>query len=169
MLFSSLASVYATISASCSVDTGLDPKKRLITLDAICQSPLELAALVDPIGPEHTNEELVEAMFLHKPYKASLMGAMARFAVPGTPKYELGTISLSRLAQITAVTRLVAGKEVAAICTHPTANQILASGANTVVVEYGAIPRDTEISQGDWKGFNVQEAVKLLREAGYEL
>ena len=151
------------------VDTGVDPNERLITLEAIKQSPLQLAALVDPIGPEHTDEELVQALFLHKAYGASLMGAMARFAVAGTPKYELGTISRARLAQITAVSRLVAGKQVDAICTHPTDDGILTSGANTVVVEYGAIPRDTKVSQGDWKGFNIREAVKLLRGAGYEI
>jgi len=151
------------------VDTGVDPNERLITLEAIKQSPLQLAALVDPIGPEHTDEELVEAMFLHKAYGASLMGAMARFAVAGTPKHEIGTISQVRLAQITAVSRLVAGKQVDAICTHPADDRILTSGANTVVVEYGAIPRDTKISQGDWKGFDIQEALKLLRGAGYEI
>lgn len=151
------------------VDTGVDPNERLITLEAIKQSPLQLAALVDPIGPEHSDEELVQAMFLHKAYGVSLMGAMARFSVAGTPKHELGTISRARLAQITAVIRLAAGKQVDAICTHPADDRILTSGANTVVVEYGAIPRDTEISQGDWKGFNIKEAVKLLKGAGYEI
>ena len=151
------------------VDTGVNPADRMKTLKAAQASPLELSSLVDPVGPEHTNEEIAASIFLHKALSATLMGAMGRFAVPGTPKYSLGTISPSRLAQITAVVRLAAGPQAYAICTHPTDERIVKSGANTVVLEYGAIPRDTSISTGEWRGFTVSKAAELLRSAGYEV
>lgn len=151
------------------VDTGVDRTVRMRTLKAVQVSPLELSSLVDPVGPEHTNEEIAESILTHRALGATLMGVMARFAVPGTPKFDLGTISPSRLAQITAVVRLAAGKQAHAICTHPSDERIVRSGANTVVLEYGAIPRDTNVSPGEWRGVTVEKAAQLLRDAGYEV
>ena len=160
---------YHTMRLREGKDTGVDITERLETLRAIRNSPLELSSLIEPIGPEHTNEEIAGSLFLHKTLGATIMGAMARFAVPGTPKYGFGAITQSRLAQITAVTRLAVGKQACGVCTHPTDERIVRSGANTVVLEYGAIPRDTEISESEWLGFTVQNASKLLRDAGYKM
>ena len=43
----------------------------------------------------------------------------------------------------------------------------MAWGANVVVVETGAVPRDGEDAAGDWRGFTLREAVALLHRCGF--
>ena len=43
----------------------------------------------------------------------------------------------------------------------------MTAGANIVVVEKGAIPRDSAPSERDWQAFSAAGAVRLLRRAGY--
>ena len=45
-------------------DTKLDPKARVQSMEHILAAGLELYSCVEPIGPEHTVEELVDAIFL---------------------------------------------------------------------------------------------------------
>ena len=148
-------------------DTGLTPATRLRTMRAARDASIELAALADPIGPEHDHEEIARSLFVHKEAGATVMGAMARVPVPGTPKGDLPMISPARHAQIIAVARLVAGPLVPWICAHPPDPLAVASGANVVVVECGAIPRDTSLTDAPWRAFAIQDALNLLGRAGY--
>ena len=43
-------------------DTQIPREKRIATLDAITKAGLDLYYCVEPIGPEHTYEELVDEM-----------------------------------------------------------------------------------------------------------
>jgi biotin synthase len=148
-------------------DTGLAPATRLRTMRAARDASIELAALADPIGPEHDDEEIARSLVVHKEAGATVMGAMARVPVPGTPKGNLPMISPARQAQITAVARLVAGPLVPWICAHPPDPLAVASGANVVVVECGAIPRDTGLAEAPWRAFAIRDALALLARAGY--
>lgn len=150
-------------------DTGLSPATRLRTMQAARDAGIELAALADPIGPEHSAEEIARSLFTHKDAGATVMGAMARVPVPGTPKGELPMISPARLAQITAVARLVAGPLVPWICAHPPDALAAASGANVAVVECGAIPRDTGLAESPWRAFAIADALAMLEMAGYRI
>ncbi|WP_051272521.1 biotin synthase BioB [Fundidesulfovibrio putealis] len=150
-------------------DTLIDPDTRLRTMQVVRSSHLELAALVDPVGAEHSPEEIADSLFLHKKAGASVSGAMARVGVEGTPKFALPTISQERLAQITAVARLVAGPEATSICAHPPDPGVATSGANTLVVDSGAIPRDAVQSREEWRSFTVRDALNILVQAGYHV
>lgn len=150
-------------------DTGLAPAARLRTMQAARSAGIELAALADPIGPEHTAEEIARSLFTHKDAGAAVMGAMARVPVPGTPKGELPMISPTRLAQVTAVARLVAGPLVPWICAHPPDALAAASGANVAVVECGAIPRDSGLAESPWRAFAIADALAMLEMAGYRI
>jgi biotin synthase len=161
--------VYHVMRMREGIDTGIDPEERRRTLASIRDSGLKLAFLIDPIGPEHTAEELADTFLCALEYGASLSGAMARVPVPGTPLAKHGQISDRKLALITAVTRLVGGARTPDICVHPHSELAVRAGANTVVVETGAIPRDTDEAGGEWQAFTTDKAWALMESAGYRV
>lgn len=149
--------------------TCFSPQERLVTLRAVSASPLRLAHLVEPVGPEHTDEELAHVFMTALENGASLSGVMARVNVPGTPGASSAELPGARLAQIAAITRLCGGLRVPDICVHPVSRQAVAWGANVVVVEEGAVPRNETFCADVWRGFDVPQAQALFREAGYTL
>ena len=162
------AVVYHTIRLREGCDTGLSIEERIATLKAMQQAGLKMAALVEPLGPEHTDEEIVDAAFRLKPYDTRLGGVMARVPVPGTPLCELGQVSEDRQTRVIAMTRLIYGSEVDAICIHPPFPAALKAGANTVVVECGAIPRDQDAAETLWRDFSIPAAHQLFCEQGFD-
>ncbi len=162
-----VAVVYHTIRLREGIDTGLSVEERVETLKAMQAAGLKMAALVEPLGPEHTNEEIVDTAFRLKLYDIRLGGVMARVPIPSTPLYELGSVSEERQRRVVAMTRLIYGPEVDAICIHPPLPEAIRSGANVVVVECGAIPRDQCEAESSWRGFSPTDARKLYAENGF--
>ncbi|MEF9922082.1 MAG: radical SAM protein [Anaerovoracaceae bacterium] len=159
--------VYHALRIGEGSDTPFDPNARIATMNSVCQSPLKLISLVEPIGIEHTNEQIADLFQTMLQYKPEISGAMARFPVDGTPLGKLPMLSESRLAQIIAVLRLSGGNIVSDICVHPASKEALESGANVVVVEKGAIPRDNKISDMEWSDFSIDTAKDLLTSCGF--
>jgi len=150
-------------------DTGIPPERRLATMRAILQAGLRLAYCVEPIGQEHTVEEIVEKTFIGKEYGVWFSGAMRRIPVAGTALASRGTISELELARIVAVVRLVMGDSVKAHCTHePNLPSVLA-GANLVWAESGSNPRDLKEETTKGRGLTAAQCGQLLREVGYEV
>lgn len=98
---------------------------------------------------------------------AALSGAMARINVKGTPFESHAPLPDLRLAQIVAITRICGGVNVPDICVHPPRKEALEWGANVVVVETGAVPRNDAECSAEWQGFTVADAKQLFRDAGY--
>lgn len=161
--------IYHALRLREGTDTGIAPAVRLRTMHAAMAGGLALAALADPAGPEHEAREIARVLFLHKCAGADVLGAMARVPVPGTPKHGLGAVTPERHAQLTAVARLVAEPRVPAICAHPPHALLAESGANVLVVEHGAIPRDTQRAHAAWRSFSLDDAAAMLRAAGYRV
>jgi biotin synthase len=149
-------------------DTGIPPERRLATMRAILQAGLRLAYCVEPIGPEHTVEEIVEKTFIGKEYGVWFSGAMRRIPVAGTALASRGTISELELARIVAVARLVMGDSVKAHCTHEPNLPSLLAGANLVWAESGSNPRDLKDETTKGRGLTAAQCGQLLREVGYE-
>jgi len=149
-------------------DTALDPEKRISTLQAIADSPLELFYCVEPIGPEHTAQELVDEMFRGLEYGVSVAAVMRRVNIPGTPKQPLGEISELELAKICAVTRLVCGNTIRAMGVHEPMKLPLIAGANQIYAETGSNPRDEQTDTSAGRGFSVEDAREMLWQAGLE-
>ena len=146
-------------------------EERLATLAAVRDSELALAHLVEPVGPEHSNEELAHVLLTALSHGAALCGVMARVNVRGTPCGDAAQTPTAplRLAQIAAVTRLAGGVQTPDICVHPPTPEALDWGANVLVVESGAVPRSDTESAEEWQGFTVRDALGMLLEAGYAL
>ena len=167
------AAGFATIYHACrlreGIDTVLSVETRLSTMKAVQDAGLKLAHLVEPIGVEHRPEEIADCLLQALAYGATLTGAMARVPVPGTPLADYGPLPERELAKVIAVTRLVAGPRATDICVHPPIRAGVMAGANTVVVETGAVPREMEEVRSEWRAFTLPEAKALLAEAGYDL
>ena len=167
MVESGVNGVYHACRLREGIDTPFDPWDRKNTMNNVRRSGLKLISLVEPIGVEHTNEEIADNFLEILKCEAVISGAMARIPVPGTPLGEIEKISDSRLAQIIAVLRLAGGSVVKDICVHPATLEALKSGANIMVVETGAIPRDVNCEADSWHGMDMEKARSLLEEAGY--
>ena len=92
---------------------------------------------------------------------------MARFPVSGTPLGDTRRLTDEEMAHLVAVLRLSGGNVVHDICVHPASPQTMDSGANVMVVESGAIPRDTDFAENDWHDTSMLRARQLLEDAGY--
>ena len=135
--------VYHALRLREGIDTNLDPRERLDTMKSVQESPLKLISLVEPVGREHTSEE------------------------KGTPLGEIEMITDKRISQLTAIFRLAARRKIKYICVHPASDIAVRAGANIVVVEKGAIPRDSAFVRNEWNSFTVDDAKAMLEAAGY--
>ena len=87
----------------------------------------------------------------------------------GTPLARYGQVSDSYLKRVTAVARLEYPDGGQHLCVHPPTPQTLRCGANTIIVEQAANPRDTISSLGPWREFDLPVARAVLRQAGLEV
>ncbi|PHV71248.1 radical SAM protein [Sporanaerobium hydrogeniformans] len=160
--------IYHSLRLGEGKDTHFDPKVRIATLEAVKASPLKLVFLVEPVGIEHSNEEIADICLLAANCNAIVTGAMARIPVPGTPLGVYPQIEEERLAQIIAVTRLACGSHVPDICVHPGSQLQMEFGANVTVIETGSVPRDSSCCcGGKWNQFDATKAKELFQKAGY--
>ncbi len=148
------------------IDTTIKPEIRINTLNAIRNAGLELYYCVEPIGPEHSYEELVTEMIRARDYQVKVMAVMRRIPVKGTPLYDKGQITAIELSKIAAVARLVTRPK-RAMNAHEVTQMTLLAGVNQLYAEYGANPRDTASQTEKNRGFSVQQARNMLWEAGY--
>lgn len=150
------------------IDTTIKPETRINTLNAIRDAGLDLYYCVEPIGPEHTYDELVTEMLRARYYNAQVMAVMRRIPVKGTPLYDKGQIPAIELTKIAAVAGIVTLPP-RAMNAHEVTPMTLLAGVNQLYAEYGANPRDTESETEKNRGFSVEQAWHMLWEAGYEI
>ena len=161
--------VYHALRLREGVDTPFDPARRVETMKNVSGAGMTLISLVEPVGCEHTSAEIADDFINAVECGAKICGAMAHFPVEGTPLGGSARISDSRLAHVVAALRLSGGSQVRDICVHPATPEALESGANVMVVESGAIPRDSNFSESEWAGVGMERARNMLMEAGYTI
>ena len=147
------------------IDTLADPKEREETLRAIKEAGLELYYCIEPIGPEHSYEELTVEILRARDLQIGVMAAMRRVAVKGTPLYDRGQISALELTKIVAVTNIVVNPS-RAMNVHEPIQVALLAGVNQLYAEIGANPRDTDSHTEQSRGFNPEAAWKMFEEFG---
>ena len=152
------------------IDTALDPEKRKATMRTIKDSGLDFYYCCEPIGPEHSPQELADQIFTGLEYGCVQHAAMRRVYFPSAPLSPHGQISELRLAQVTAVVALasLACPETRCIGVHEPNLLGLTAGANTVFAEAGANPRDTEKETTGHRGRDIKDCKTMLYEAGFE-
>lgn len=150
-------------------DTDLNPDDRKRTFQVIKEAGMDFYYCCEPVGPEHTAEELADQIFLGIEYGCFQHAAMRRVFLPDSPLADRGQISELRLAQIVAVVTLASLGCPATdnIAVHEPNLIGLTSGANVVYAESGANPRDEATDTSIHRGLDIAKARKMLYEAGF--
>lgn len=149
------------------VVTNVSVEQRINTLEAIQKAGLELYYCVEPIGPEHSSEEIAEEVFRALKYNVNVMAVMKRVCFPDSPMTEKGEISSGMLALICAVSVLCVRPQ-RAMGVHEPDLISLISGANQIYAENGSNPRDLSDKTEYSRGFSVAKAKKLLLDAEWD-
>ena len=162
--------VYHSLRLREGTDTPFSPEKRRYSMNSITDAQMSLISLVEPLGPEHSAQEIADCFLNAVSCGTKICGAMARFPVKGTPLGDgIPMVDESYLAHVIAALRLSGGNTVRDICVHPASQEAVSSGANVVVVESGAVPRDAEFTEKDRAERDIQHARELLEKGGYQL
>jgi biotin synthase len=161
--------VYHAVRLGEGISTGIDVRKRLRTVKAAKNAGLLVGTCVEPVGPEHSVEELVEKTLLAREMDPVFSGAARRITIPGTRLAAQGMVNESRMALILAVVRLATGFNVLGNCTHEPNGIGAMAGANLFWAEQGANPRDTEKETEASRGFSVAKCREIFREAGWDV
>lgn len=164
---SGFTGVYHTLRLREGVDTPFDPEVRLSSMRAVLRSPLMLAVGIEPIGSEHTNDEILDKIELFREMGPKTVCVMKRVNVEGVPLSRHPEIDDYRLAQIVAVTKIAGGSRWF-VASHPITQKALDWGANNVTVETGANPRDDMHKIGKWSLCDHETARSMILKAGYD-
>jgi biotin synthase len=148
-------------------DTPLNREKRIHTIQVLKDVGLRWMNCVEPVGPEHSHEEIVDLMLLARRQGATYSGIMRRINFPGSPMAKFGMISELEMAKMVAVSRLVMGSIPKAHCTHEPHSASLMAGANLFFPEVGASPRDGEADTGKGRGRSVKHCHTLQKEMAW--
>lgn len=147
-------------------DTPFSPKVRTRTIQVFRDVNLLWMNCVEPVGPEHTPEEIADLMVLARDMGAVYSGVMRRINFPGSPLGHHGMINEREMARMVAVSRLVMGSVPRAHCTHEPNTASLMAGANLFFPEVGSSPRDHQADTGKGRGSDNDRCGAMLREMG---
>ena len=149
-------------------DTPLRRDRRINTIRVFKDVGLLWMNCVEPVGPEHSAEEIVDLMLLARDNGAVYSGIMRRINFPGSPMERLGMIGELEMARLVAVSRLVMGNVPRAHCTHEPHAASLMAGANLFFPEVGASPRDGRADTGKGRGTGIQTCRHLQKEMEWD-
>jgi len=162
------AGVYHAVRLREGIDSGLSSEKRKESIHNFQEAGLRVGTCVEPVGPEHTNEELADMILYTASFNPSYSGAARRIPIPGTKMAKRGTISELRMAQIVAITRLGMPRTVLGNCTHEPCTLGGLAGANLFWAEAGANPRDTKKRTEEGRGETVESCRRIFHECGWD-
>ncbi len=149
--------------------TSIPVEQRLRTIKNAKEAGLILGTCVEPVGKEHTIEELVEKTILTREAFPCFSGAARRIPIPGTELARHGMVSEARMARILAVVRLALGYETPGNCTHEPNVIGSFAGANLLWAESGSNPRDMEEKTEGKRGMTVKDCKAIFREAEWQV
>ncbi len=163
------AGVYHAVRLREGEDTTLSVEKRKQSISNFMEVGLEVGTCVEPVGPEHTNEELAAMIEFTTSFNPSYSGAARRIPIPGTAMAKRGVINEIRMAQIVAVTRLGMPRSVMGNCTHEPCTLGAIGGANLFWAEVGANPRDIEERTEEGRGETVSSCQSIFQESNWDV
>jgi len=149
-------------------DTQISKETRIATLDAVKAAGLELYYCVEPIGREHTYEEIADEMIRARDYQVDVMAVMGRVPVKGTPLENAGTLTELELTKIAAVARLVTNPK-KSMNVHEPKKMPLLAGVNQLYAEYGVNPRDSHAETERYRGLDIDAVRTMLLDAEYDV
>jgi biotin synthase len=161
--------IYHAVRMGEGRDTKIDPQVRLNTVRAASEAGLFVGTCVEPIGPEHSVDEIAEKILIGREIKPCYSGAMRRINIPGSELARYGMISEYRLAFLVAIVRLAMGRDLVGNCTHEPNLLGPVAGANLFWAEVGTNPRDTEAETSKGRGLDVKSCMEMFKEADFDI
>lgn len=161
--------IYHAVRMGEGRETNIDPQTRLNTVKAACDAGLLIGTCVEPIGPEHSIEEIAEKILIGREMKPCYSGAMRRISIPGSEMEKYGMITEYRMAYLVAVVRLAMGRNTIGNCTHEPNVLGATAGANLFWAEVGTNPRDTEADTSEGRGLDISSCMEMFKEADFEM
>ena len=161
--------IYHAVRLGEGRDTTIAVNKRLTTFKNAREAGLSLGTCVEPVGNEHSVEELVEKTIITRDARPVYSGAARRIPIPGTSMAQYGIVSEAKMAHILAVVRLSLSSNVPGNCTHEPNVIGAAAGANLLWAEAGSNPRDTEKETEGKRGMTVKDCIRVLKEAEWQV
>ena len=167
LLHAGFVGAYHAVRLGEGRDTPFRPEKRIHTITVLKEVGLQWMNCVEPVGPEHDVEDIVDLMLLAREHSATYSGVMRRINFPGSPMEQYGMISEIEMARMVAVSRLVMGNVPKAHCTHEPHSASLIAGANLFFPEVGASPRDEKADTGKGRGKGLEDCKRMQVEMGW--
>lgn len=161
--------IYHAVRLGEGRDTNIQIKTRLKTFRNAREVRLSLGTCVEPVGNEHSVEELVEKTIITRDAKPVYSGSARRIPIPNTKMAGYGIVSEARMAHILAVVRLALGYDIPGNCTHEPNVIGAVAGANLLWAEAGSNPRDTEKETEGKRGMTVRDCIRVLEEAEWKV
>ena len=158
--------VYHIVRLREGIDTAISPETRIQSLDAAAEAGLRIYYCLEPIGPEHTYDEMVTEMLRARAYHVDVMAAMRRVSVDRTCFAGRNMIDDAELTKIVAVTRLVVMPGIS-MNVHEPNRAAMAAGVNQLYAEIGVNPRDHSRETEASRGFSVEQVTRMLKDNGY--
>ncbi len=148
-------------------DNLLNPETRKKTWRNFMDAGISVSCGTEPIGPEHTNEEIVSNYM--EGIKAGCLngGTSLRVPVPGTPMGNMPILSVARMKQISSTLSLLS------TWYHSDSplnkwNFGFSSGGNKAYAEYAGNPRDTIEDSEKGVGHTVAWCRRLLYAGSFK-
>jgi biotin synthase len=160
--------VYHALRLREGIDTTISTTRRKESIRVFQEAGLTVGTCVEPIGPEHSNEELANLIMFTASICPSFSGAARRIPIPGTALAARGIISELRMAQIVSITRLAMPRSVKGNCSHEPGTVPIIGGANLLWAEVGANPRDIREKTEEGRGHSVLAIKQLFRETEWQ-
>ncbi len=163
------AGVYHAVRMREGKDTGIPVEQRIHSINNFKEAGLGIGTCVEPVGLEHSDEELADMIELTATFNPSFSGAARRISIPGTEMEKRGSISELRMAQIVAVTRLGMPRSVIGNCTHEPCTLGALGSANLFWAEVGANPRDIKEKTEEGRGETVGSCRTIFYESNWDV
>lgn len=157
--------IYHVVHMGEGWETSINPRTRLRTITAARKAGLLIGTAVEPIGPEHSLDELVKKTLLVREMHPVHAGAGGRVRIPGSPLTVHGELGEAQTSHLAAVVKLAMGYGVRGHCGGHRIGAM--AGVNLTWAEVGSNPRDTE--RNTVKGATVKLRQEELKEAGWEI
>jgi biotin synthase len=161
--------IYHAVRLGENKDTCIPVEKRLKTMINAQEAGLLLGTCVEPVGPEHSIDELVEKTLITRNVKPVYSGAARRIPIPHTKLAQYGVVSETKMALILSVVRLALDNGIRGNCTHEPNVHGAFAGANLLWAEVGSNPRDTIKNTEKKRGMSVKDCISILREAEWSV
>lgn len=150
-------------------DTNVNPEQRINSIKALKEAQLDWYTCCEPIGPEHSDEELIDNILLTAEYECFQNAVMRRINIPGSAMEPRGQISLMRSAQIVSIVAIAMAQTstLSSIAIHEPDLLGLSSGANCIYAEFEANPRDANTEIFQHRGYSLAQCKSILRDVGF--